>query len=57
MHDVTGLISVLKEIFSLRKTKHADEMNFIYAQVKCDLKSDKNGLWIDALPLGPSELT
>lgn len=38
-----------------RKTKHADEMNFIYAQVK----RDKNGLWIDTLQhcilcVGPS---
>lgn len=39
MHKLTGLIT--NEIFSLRKTQHADEMNFIYAQVKGDLESYK----------------
>lgn len=46
MHNVTGLILVMNEMFSWSKTKHAKEMNFIYAKVNCDFY--RNGRWIDS---------
>lgn len=44
-------ISGVNEIFSWSKTKHADEINFTYAQVNCDFY--KNGRWIDSSSTAP----
>lgn len=61
-HRGCAILLARSQLWGKFWTKHADEMNFNYAQAKCDLEIYKNGWQMDTLQrcvlcVGASELT